>query len=60
MKRSKVPARDTFPRWDKATVVREVVTLRCPNDDAVMYQGPKPDFARISCPDCKAVWPVKR
>ncbi len=61
MERSRVPKqRSTHPQWHQRTVLTAVQTLTCPNDGVVMYQGPKPNFSRVSCPSCKAVWPVKR
>lgn len=39
-------------------VVRE--RLLCPDCGALMYVGPKPKFAAISCPSCKKVWEMPR
>ena len=52
--------RNTHVQWHRRAVLKSVEELKCPNDGTLMYQGPKPTFAAVSCPTCKAVWPVKR
>ena len=52
--------RSMHVQWHRRGVLQEVCQLNCPNDGTVLYQGPKPKFSAVSCPTCKAVWPVKR
>lgn len=47
------------PYWHRSQTLRAVERLHCPCG-AVVYEGPKPDFARVSCPKCKRVMDVQR
>lgn len=61
MDRAKIRGnRNVYVQRHRRVVLQSVETLTCPTDGTVIYQGPKPTFAAVSCPKCKAVWPVNR
>lgn len=47
------------PYWHRSQSIRSVERLYCPCG-AIVYEGPKPNFSRISCPKCKQVFDVPK
>lgn len=52
-------SRSLFPQWHRAQTVGVVEKLFCVCG-ALMYEGPKPKFTRISCPRCKKITEIER
>ena len=47
------------PYWHRSQTVKTLERLYCPCG-CLMYEGPKPTFAAVSCPKCKRVTQVER
>lgn len=47
------------PYWHRQQSVQAADRLFCPCGTLV-YEGPKPNFARVSCPKCKQVMDVPK
>lgn len=47
------------PYWHRTQSLGRAQRLFCPCG-AVVYEGPKIDFSRVSCPRCKQVMDVPR
>lgn len=46
--------RSVTPYWHRSQVVKSVERIFC-ECGVLMYAGPKPTFAAVSCPRCKRV-----
>jgi hypothetical protein len=51
--------RSMTPQWHRSQVVKAMERLYCPCG-ALVYEGPKPTFARVSCPKCKKIMDLRR
>jgi len=49
--------RSLTPYWHRSQGVQALQRLVCPCG-ALVYEGPAPDFPRVSCPKCKKVMEV--
>lgn len=47
------------PYWHRTQSIGTRHRLLCPCG-TLIYEGPKPNFSRISCPSCKGVWDVPK
>lgn len=60
MERRKIRGnRSMFPQWHQSQSVKVAERLYC-LCGALMYEGPKPNFTRISCPKCKKITELER
>jgi len=51
--------RGVTPYWHANQTLKSMERLFCPCG-CLVYEGPKPDFARVSCPKCRRVMDVPR
>lgn len=51
--------RQIFPQWHRSQAMKEAVRLTCPCG-AIVYEGIKPNFSRVSCPKCKTIHEVPK
>lgn len=60
MKRKRLRGeRKPYAAWHAESGIKSYHELKCSACGAVMYQGPKPTFAAISCPGCRQVWDLR-
>lgn len=50
--------RNMAPQWHRSQTIKSMERLYCPCGTLV-YEGPKPTFARVSCPTCKKIMDVR-
>jgi hypothetical protein len=59
MERRTVRGENTHPQWHRSQAMGSAIRLSC-DCGAIVYEGKKVNFSRVSCPKCKKIHEVPK